>query len=70
MAGNDLELFDLATDPRETRNLATGQGAARELVLAMNARLNAQLAAEVGADDGSFMPLRDGKWVLPSPSQR
>lgn len=70
VACNDLELFDLATDPRETRNLATGQGAARELVLAMNARLNAQLAAEVGADDGSFMPLRDGKWVLPSPAQR
>ena len=70
VANNDLELYDLAADPDETRNLASGAGAARELVMAMNTKLNVRLAEEVGQDDGAFLPLRDGRWVLPSPGQR
>jgi hypothetical protein len=31
----------------------------------MNAKLNGRLAEEVGVDDSRFLPIRDGKWVLP-----
>lgn len=70
VASNDMELYDLEADPHETRNLAGSGGAWRDLVMAMNAKLNARLAEEVGDDDGSFLPLRDGKWFFPPPEQR
>ncbi len=69
LALNDLELYDLREDPEEKRNLAH-QGANRDLVMAMNAKLNARIAEEVGRDDGSFLPLKDGKWVLPGAEDR
>ncbi len=69
VARNDLELYDLVADPAETRNLAAA-GAARELVMAMNEKLNTQLAEEVGVDDGSFLPVRNGELLLPGPAQR
>jgi arylsulfatase len=53
---NDPELFDLKSDPREMKNLAASKGANAELVLAMNAKLNAAIASEIGKDDGREMP--------------
>jgi arylsulfatase len=52
---NDLELFDTASDPGETVNLAADPGQ-RALVLSLNARLNDLTAAEIGPDDGGFLP--------------
>jgi arylsulfatase A-like enzyme len=69
-ANNDLELYDLQADPEETQNLAAGQGVNKELVMAMNMVLNVRLAEEVGDDDGSFLPLRNGKWYFPPKSER
>jgi choline-sulfatase len=28
------------------------------------------IAGEVGDDDGSFLPIRDGKWFFPPESER
>jgi hypothetical protein len=36
----------------------------------MNDKLNARLAEEVGTDDGSFLPIRDGKWYFPPKAER
>ncbi len=54
---NDLELFDHETDPNETVNLAADLATNRDLVLVMNAKLNAVIAEEIGAEDGSFLGL-------------
>src|SRR5262249_13314747 len=56
LARNDLELYDLQADPQETRNLAVELSRHRDLVVAMNEKLNALIEQEVGVDDGSFMP--------------
>lgn len=69
VARNDLELSDLAQDPEETDNLAAGLSPDKALIMAMNAKLNARLAEEVGVDDGSFLPIRNGKWTLPPQSR-
>jgi arylsulfatase A-like enzyme len=58
---NDLELYDLRADPDEVVNLAYDFDANRELIAAMNAKLNALIAAEIGVDDGNFLPLKD--WI-------
>jgi len=70
VAHNDLELYDLEKDPEEVDNLAVKGKAASEVVMAMNDKLNARIAEEVGADDGLFLPLRDGKWYFPDPKDR
>jgi len=69
VAHNDLELYDLQEDPEEISNLArdTTNG---DLMMAMNAKLNELIAGEVGDDDGSFLPIRDGKWFFPPESER
>jgi arylsulfatase A-like enzyme len=67
---NDIELYDLETDPEEIDNLATDRRRHGDLVMTMNAKLNARIDEEVGVDDGSFLPLRDGKWYFPSPQDR
>lgn len=56
VANNDLELYDTADDPGETRNLATRPTQHRERLEALNAQLNALVAREVGPDDGSGYP--------------
>jgi hypothetical protein len=40
------------------------------MVMAMNEKLNARIAEEVGDDDGSFLPLKGGKWHFPSETDR
>lgn len=52
LANNDIELFDLETDPDEMRNLADDQ----DLLVAMNDKLNALIESEVGEDAGQMMP--------------
>lgn len=53
---NDIQLFDLKNDPRETHNLALEPGQNKDLILRMNALLNELIANEVGKNDGSFLP--------------
>jgi hypothetical protein len=62
---NDLELFDLDTDPGETTNLAQDPAKAEELILQMNSLLNRMVDEEVGVDDGSFLPTgADTLWEI------
>lgn len=57
---NDVELFDLKSDPSEMKNLAINRQANAELLLAMNAKLEAIIKAEIGVDDGREMPRLEG----------
>jgi arylsulfatase A-like enzyme len=57
VSNNDLELFDLESDPDEIVNLAVDTGANRELILRQNELLNRLIAREVGDNDGSFLPV-------------
>ena len=52
---NDVELYDLQTDPFEMQNLAA-DSRHRELVLAMNEKLNRLIDTEVGEDRGQMLP--------------
>lgn len=62
---NDVELFDLASDPLEMNNLAARQGAQPELVLALNQKLNRLIDEEVGEDRGQMLPGgADGGWEV------
>ena len=67
---NDLELFDLQNDPEEMNNLAMDPKKNAPLIMAMNQVMNERIAQEVGVDDGSFLPIRNGKWYFPAKSQR
>ena len=63
---NDLELYDRVNDPDELINLAADRDANGDLVLAMNAKLDSIIAAEIGIDDGRELPQVDGiDWTLP-----
>lgn len=53
---NDVELFDLQADPLEMTNIAALEGQQRELVMAMNEKLNRLIDAEVGEDRGQMLP--------------
>ena len=60
MAEDDsFELYDLRDDSDEHNNLAVAFDANRDLIARMNAKLNALIAAEIGLDDGSFLPFKD-----------
>ena len=61
VADNDLEAYDLEDDPQEMRNLAQ-DGKAKELIMALNAKLNARIEEEVGEDNGKFLALLGGHW--------
>jgi len=53
---NDVELFDLQSDPDEMTNLAATKGENAELVMASSAKLEALIKREIGVDDGREMP--------------
>jgi arylsulfatase len=64
---NDVELFDLQTDPSEMTNLAATKGQDRDLVMTMSDKLEAVIKAEIGVDDGREMPDFTGiAWTLNS----
>ena len=51
-----LLTWDLENDPIEVNNLAADPDANQDLILAMNEKLNALIATEIGADNGDFLP--------------
>ncbi|MBS0320454.1 MAG: sulfatase-like hydrolase/transferase [Proteobacteria bacterium] len=53
---NDVELYDLASDPHEMKNLAIDRKANGELIVALNGKLNRLLEQEVGEDRGQMLP--------------
>ena len=64
-ANNDVEVFDLETDPHEMSNLAVERKSHGDLILAMSEKLNALIEAEVGEDVGQMLPGgNDASWTL------
>lgn len=62
---NDVELYDLESDPGEMTNLAAVKGQNKELVMSMNTKLNNVIKDEIGADDGREMPDVKGiSWAI------
>ncbi|TXL69836.1 sulfatase [Vineibacter terrae] len=53
---NDVELYDLASDPDELINLAVDRGKNDALLTTMNGKLEAVIKAEIGKDDGRELP--------------
>ena len=70
LAKNDLEIYDLQSDHDEMNNLALDPRKNGELILALNQVMNERIADEVGVDDGSFLPIRNGKWKFPPLDER
>jgi len=56
LKNNDVQLFDLESDPDEMRNLALDPETNRPTILRMNGLLNDLMAKEVGINDGRFLP--------------
>jgi arylsulfatase len=64
LAHNDLELYDTRADPEEIVNLAARPDEHKERILELNAKVNALLDAEVGADVGAMYPGPAGQYAL------
>ena len=62
---NDIELYDLQSDPHEMNNLAKDKQHL-PLIMALNHKLNALYATEVAVkDDGSWIPSLHGiQWDI------
>jgi arylsulfatase len=56
LRNNDVQLFDLESDPEEMHNLALQPEKNRATILRMNQLLNDLMAKEVGVNDGHFLP--------------
>jgi Domain of unknown function (DUF4976) len=66
-ANNDVELFDLQTDPQEMTNLAATKSQNQELVKTMSDKLETVIKMEIGVDNGREMPEVKGiSWTLNS----
>ena len=52
---DDVQLFDLRTDPDEMHDLALEPDKNRATILRMNGLLNDLMAKEVGVNDGRFL---------------
>jgi arylsulfatase len=64
---NDVELFDVQSDPLERDNLALDRSRNRDILEAMNAKLTSLIDREVGEDAGQMLPGGvDGGWVATS----
>jgi arylsulfatase len=64
-SSNDVEMFDLKTDPDEMNNLAMNRRDNGDLLVAMNGKLNALVELEVGEDVGQMLPGgADANWAL------
>ena len=61
---NDIELYDLQADPQEMQNMAVDTKANGDLLIAMNQKLTEIIDAEVGDDDGSFLPENKAGWAI------
>lgn len=61
LADNDVELYDLYSDPGEMNNLAAQSGLHGALMMEMNAKLARLIEDEVGNDDLSSLPFVDGR---------
>ncbi|MEW5810542.1 MAG: sulfatase-like hydrolase/transferase [Actinomycetota bacterium] len=62
---NDVELFDLQTDPTEMTNLAASKGENADLVMAASGKLESLIKREIGLDDGREMPdFDDIQWTI------
>ncbi|WP_213308119.1 hypothetical protein [Paraburkholderia sacchari] len=61
LANNDVELYDLYSDPGEMNNLAAQSSVHGELMMEMNAKLTRLMRNEVGNDDLSSLPFVDGR---------
>nr|VFK66236.1 MAG: arylsulfatase [Candidatus Kentron sp. UNK]VFK71847.1 MAG: arylsulfatase [Candidatus Kentron sp. UNK] len=59
LAHNDLELYDLEENIRETVNLGADPAANGELIIGMNEKLNRLIEREVGEDKGEMLPRRE-----------
>jgi arylsulfatase len=53
---NDVQLFDLESDPEEMHNLILQPEKNRATILRMNQLLNDLMAKEVGVNDSHFLP--------------
>ncbi|HWU67995.1 MAG TPA: sulfatase-like hydrolase/transferase [Stenotrophobium sp.] len=53
---NQLELYDTQTDPDEVNNLAVDPERQKDLIMALNTKVNALIMDEIGFDDGREMP--------------
>ena len=53
---NDVELFDLANDPGEVKNLGANRPANNAIIMTMSEKLEAVIKTEIGVDDGREMP--------------
>lgn len=56
LANNEIELFDLESDPDELNNLGADPQAHEDLIMRMNAMLTRMIARKVGVNDGKFLP--------------